>query len=207
MEPLRTTVRKRRRIVLLKPDGDSGCTQLVLLYDEGQPGNRGVPRPCGPDGRSQSRDERKKRMIFAKMRALSLGGILLTLPVCIAADGIREQRVHFKAGSSSAVLTGQIKGEQTVDYVLTAAAGQTMKVSLKTSNASNYFNVLPPGSETAIAIGSTVGTEWSGTLPEKGDYRIRVYLMRNAARRNAVAKYTLSVGITGGAAAPPKGSK
>lgn len=76
-----------------------------------------------------------------------------------------------------------------------------MSVTPKTSNASNYFNVLPPGSnDEAIFIGSTSGNEWTDSLPADGEYSIRVYLMRSAARRNEAADYTLTVGITGSAA-------
>jgi hypothetical protein len=35
-------------------------------------------------------------------------------------------------------------------------------------------------------------------LPADGVYTIRVYLMRNAARRNETANYTLEVRIAGG---------
>lgn len=54
----------------------------------------------------------------------------------------------------------------------------------------------PPGSETAIAIGDVLGNRWTGPLPADGDYRIRVFLQRSAARRNEAAKYTLTVAIT-----------
>jgi hypothetical protein len=76
-----------------------------------------------------------------------------------------------------------------------------MSVTLKTSNPSNYFNVLPPGSnDVAVFVGSSGGSEWTGSLAADGEYTIRVYLMRSAARRNEHAAYTLTVGITGGAA-------
>jgi hypothetical protein len=76
-----------------------------------------------------------------------------------------------------------------------------MSVALKTSNGANYFNVLPPGSTgEAIFIGSTSGNDWTGPLPADGEYTVRVYLMRSAARRNETADYTLTVGITGSAA-------
>ena len=115
----------------------------------------------------------------------------------LSAQGIRQERVSFHAGASSATLSGSIKGDEIIDYKLGAKAGQTMSVSMKTSNGANYFNVLPPGSDAAIANGSTLGNEWTGTLPVDGDYTVRVYLMRSAARRNETAKYTLTVGITG----------
>lgn len=133
--------------------------------------------------------------------ALILGS-LLTLGAPADAAGIKTVPVHFKKGASSASLTGHLTGDQTIDYVLGAKAGQVMSVKLKTSNQSNYFNVLPPGSnDEAIFIGSNEGNEFGGTLSESGDYKIRVYLMRSAARRGEKADFTLQVAITGAAAA------
>ena len=121
-----------------------------------------------------------------------------------AADSIESRPLQFAKGASSATVKGALKGDKIVDYKLRAKAGQTMSVMLKTSNASNYFNVLPPGSkDVAIFVGSTSGDEWTGALPADGEYTIRVYLMRNAARRHETANYTLKVGITGSAAASP----
>ncbi len=122
----------------------------------------------------------------------------------LAADSIESRPLQFAKGASSATVKGSLKGDKIVDYKLRAKAGQTMSVALKTSNASNYFNVLPPGSkDVAIFIGSTSGNEWTGPLPADGEYTIRVYLMRNAARRHETANYTLTVGITGSAVASP----
>ncbi len=113
--------------------------------------------------------------------------------------GIQTQPVHFAKGASSARIQGTLKGDQTVDYVLRAKAGQVMSVSFKPSNDAAYFNVLPPGSSgEAIFVGSTSGNEWSGTLSVDGDYTVRTYLMRSAARRNEVARYALTIGIGGG---------
>jgi len=121
-----------------------------------------------------------------------------------AADSIESRPLQFAKGASSATVKGSLKGDQTIDYKLRAKAGQTMSVTLKTGNASNYFNVLPPGSkDVAIFVGSTSGNEWTGALPADGEYTVRVYLMRNAARRHETANYALTVGITGSAAASP----
>ena len=137
--------------------------------------------------------------------ALSLAlALLIALPGSAPAASIATKRMSFAPGASSATVKGSIRGDTTVDYKLGAKAGQTMRVSLKTSNASNYFNVLPPGSnDVAVFVGSSGGDEWTGPLAADGDYTIRVYLMRNAARRNERADYTLTVGITGGAGAYP----
>jgi hypothetical protein len=116
----------------------------------------------------------------------------------LPASTIESRAVHFAKGASAAALKGSLKGDQIIDYKLRAKAGQTMSVTLKTSNLSNYFNVLPPGSkDVAMFVGSTSGNEWTGALAADGAYTIRVYFMRSAARRNETADYTLTVGITG----------
>ena len=131
---------------------------------------------------------------------------LVVCPLSAAAQSIKVKQITFSAGASSATVKGSLTGDQTVDYKLRAKAGQTMSVTLKTNNGANYFNVLPPGSDAAIAIGATIGNEWTGTLPVDGEYTIRLYLMRNAARRNAKANYTLSVSVTGRADAKVAGT-
>lgn len=135
------------------------------------------------------------------MRPLSLCLALclaFALPV-LAADDIREERVHFQAGTSGTTVKGHLRGRDDIDYVLGAKAGQHMTVELHTDNPQNYFNILPPGSrDEAIFIGSSSGNRFEGTLPESGDYRIRVYLMRAAARRDEQAHYSLDIHIGGG---------
>jgi len=127
-----------------------------------------------------------------------------------ARDEIRTERVQFEPGTSSATVKNKLKGYEVVDYVLEAAEGQSMNVSIATDNASNYFNILAPGeNEAAMFIGSTKGNQFEGTLPASGDYKIRVYMMRSAARRNEVANYRLEMIVTGAAesgASPAKGT-
>lgn len=115
-----------------------------------------------------------------------------------SADQIITKPVQFAAGSNSATVKGTVKGYDSVDYTLVAKAGQTMSVKMTTSNASSYFNVLPPGSTgEAIFIGSSEGNNYSGVLPASGKYTVRVYLMRNAARSNETASYSVNFKITG----------
>ena len=121
--------------------------------------------------------------------------------------GIRTETVQFAKGAMSAQLKGSIKGDAGVDYTISARAGQTLTVTLKPSNASNYFNINPPGSEAAMFIGSTSGSEAKAVLPADGTYVVRVYLMRNAARRNETSSYTLTIAVTGKALAPLAASK
>ena len=145
----------------------------------------------------------RPRPTVAPMKTL-LAAAALAL-VAFAAEsfgqaGIREETIRFGPGESRATVKGSIKGSQTVDYRLRARAGQTMTVALRTTNASAYFNVLPPASDEALFVGSTSGTRFAGALPGDGDYTIRVYLMRNAAPRNETASYTFDVAVTDAAA-------
>ena len=115
-----------------------------------------------------------------------------------ADDGIRTQRVQFAKGANSATIDGTIKGPQTVDYVLHASQGQYMNVSMATKNGATYFNILAPGqTEVAFFNGSVSDNQYEGTLPATGDYKIRVYMMRSAARRNEVADYRLEMIVSG----------
>jgi hypothetical protein len=135
-------------------------------------------------------------------RLLMACALVTTSSWAFAADGIETRPLQFAKGASSATVKGSLAGDKTIDYKLRAKAGQTMTVRLKSSNAANYFNVLPPGSkDVAIFVGSTGGNEWTGPLSAEGEYTIRAYLMRSAARRNEAANYTLTVGITGSAEA------
>jgi hypothetical protein len=129
--------------------------------------------------------------------------VLLGARPGIGASHSRTERVHFKPGTTSAVLEASIKGYETVDYVLGARKGQYMNVSMATNNGANHFNILAPGeSDVAMVNGSTAQNQYEGSLPESGDYKIRVYLERSAARRNEVAKYRLEMIVT----TPDKGS-
>jgi len=137
----------------------------------------------------------------AATSALLLGLMLVLLGVGESFAGTSDQKtetIQFAKGATSTVIKGQVKGYRYVDYQVRAGAGQTLEVEMKTGNASSYFNILPPGSgDVAMFIGSTSGNRFAGVLPADGDYSIRVYLMRNAARRNESANFTLTVGVTG----------
>jgi hypothetical protein len=120
--------------------------------------------------------------------------VVLTPQRVHAQSNIRTQRVQFKPGANSATIQGSIKGYQIADYVLNARKGQTMNVSMATKHGGTYFNILAPGeTEAAFFIGSTSGNQYEGTLTKSGDYKIRIYMMRSAARRNEVANYRLEM--------------
>lgn len=109
-------------------------------------------------------------------------------------DGITNQRVSFSPGANSATVEASITGYETVDYLLNVKAGQAMNVSMATPSTAAYFNILEPGeTDVAMHIGSTNGNQYEGMTAKSGDYRIRVYQMRSAARRDETATYRLEM--------------
>jgi len=102
-----------------------------------------------------------------------------------------QQQVTLPADGQAATFKGAIRGHASTDYVFQAPAGRKLQVSLKSSNASNYFNILQDGKDDALFIGSLNGTNAVVSLRDSGTYRVKVYLMRNAARKNEAAQYEL----------------
>jgi len=135
----------------------------------------------------------------APLALVAAGLLAISLPAggALAQTPIESQRVTFRAGADSILLKGQLKGRQTIDYKLRASAGQTLTVELKGSNLQNYFNVIAAGAENALFIGSSSGNSFGGLLPSDGDVRVRIYLMRPAARRLESSSYSLHLGISG----------
>jgi hypothetical protein len=140
---------------------------------------------------------------------LAAGLLAISFPSggALAQVVIEKRRVTFPAGADSSLRKGQLKGDQTVDYILRAGAGQTLKVALKAANPQTYFNVMAAGTDTALFIGSSSGNSFTGLLPSDGDVRVRVYLMRPAARRNETSSYSLRVGVSGAPLAPVPASR
>jgi hypothetical protein len=137
-------------------------------------------------------------MMIRHGAALFAAAFIILAAAAAWADEIRRERVQFGPGEQSTVIEGSITGYETVDYVFEATRGQHLSVHMNTDHSSSYFNIMAPGEEdVAMFIGSIKSRTFSGTLPESGDYRVRVYLMRAAARRDRAANYELEISITG----------
>ena len=143
-----------------------------------------------------------------KHRVNAVWGALLALLVAVsapeatAADRIREKAVRFASGAEWAVVRGKLRGHDTIDYVVSARAGQALTVFFQASNGAAYFNVLPPEGDEALFVGSGVArpSHFRAQLDKAGDYRVRVYLMRSAARRHESSDYRLKIKLAGGPA-------
>jgi len=129
-----------------------------------------------------------------KQLLVSLAALLLSAPV-MAKDEVHGTAAHVSQKETARTIKGKITGDETADYIIKVAAGQILTVDLKTSNTSSYFNITERGASEALFIGSISGNAYESVIPAKGAYTIRVYMMRNAARRDEVAEYTLNIKV------------
>lgn len=135
---------------------------------------------------------RRIALILAATATLAVPGALA------AAD--RTLWIRFVLGTNSKVVRGTVGGYDNVFYIVRVRAGQRLDVSFQANNRSANFNVwaehaTPGGNLPALFTGSSDGNRFSGLMTTGGDYRIQVYLMRNAARRGERASYTLTVSV------------
>lgn len=128
--------------------------------------------------------------------ALVLSAIALPMAVIAQAPMPKPERVQFAKGTSSKAIKGTIKGDQSRTFLVNLRAGQKISVKLVSSNASANFNVTAPGAQQAMFIGSVSGTDMKDVVPSSGDYKIDLFLMRNAARRNESASFTITIRAT-----------
>jgi hypothetical protein len=134
--------------------------------------------------------------IFTRLIAITAVLVAFAAP----AVAQRSADVQFKAGNYGTMLSGTITGDEYFDYKLRAGKGQKMYVSLSVTDTNGsgtaYFNILPPGSDgVAIYNSSNEGNTTTTTLPEKGEYRIRVYLMGNDRDAGKTVGYNVDVSI------------
>ena len=126
--------------------------------------------------------------------SLLLAALVLATPAW-SADPVHKETVALTANQAPHRVQGKIAGDATAEYTLHAKAGQTLSVKLKTNQASNYFNIRQAGQDEALFTGASGGNTFQAKLPADGAYTVQVYLMRNAARRHAVASYSLTMAL------------
>ena len=102
-------------------------------------------------------------------RVLAILAALLSVQGAATAQDVRSERLRFPGGANGIEVQGRISGYETVDYVLGARAGQRMSVTLQSRNRFAYFNVLAPGSDSALFVGSRDGERFDTALPVSGD--------------------------------------
>lgn len=107
---------------------------------------------------------------------------LLTLLLSPTLAQEREIPVRFAPGKSGArIVEGVARGE-TAAFVLSASAGQKMRVSLTSVEQNAVFEVFAPSDESLGSSYNKNGAQvWFGTLPLSGPYRVVVGTTRGGA--------------------------
>ena len=103
---------------------------------------------------------------------------------CRTADRTIPKTIRFPRGRTTTVIKDTVRLCTSHEYTLRARAGQTMSVHLATGRRTSFTVQSPSGT-----IDDADGVkDWSGELPESGDYLIIV-------GTDATAAYTLEVTI------------
>ncbi|HEX8636885.1 MAG TPA: hypothetical protein VF692_02395 [Pyrinomonadaceae bacterium] len=131
------------------------------------------------------------------MKTSSFSLVVLTLGILLLfsanhAEAQSIERVRFAAGATAATVRGTLKGNVSRyrDYIVRGRAGQQM--SLEFLGATKAEVVVFDSNEENLSFGVK---EWTGELPEDGDYKVRVILNRAFARRGAQTSYVLKISI------------
>lgn len=112
-----------------------------------------------------------------------------------AADPIRHEEIVLTHAAPLQKISGKIKGRATAEYSIAVPAGARIDIRLTGANRSANFNVTAAGADEALFVGSRDGNRFHATAPTATVYRVSVYLMRNAARRNESASFVLEAGL------------
>lgn len=124
-----------------------------------------------------------------KKLSLMFAALLTSLVVISAVNAQRGtsvvRRINFQPGQTSAEVQGSLRRGTSHDYLVRARRGQGMAVRLL-SQGNLGFQILTPSGQYL----TDVTVEWTGRLPQAGDYRINVLPDPTATRS---LRYTLEV--------------
>lgn len=104
---------------------------------------------------------------------------------CRGIDRVIPKQVRFGRGRTTAVIKDTVRLCTSHEYTLRAKAGQSMSLNLATGRRTSFTLRSPSGDTLEGADGVK---DWSGELPETGDYVVSI-------GTDATAAYTLEVTI------------
>ncbi|HZG51776.1 MAG TPA: hypothetical protein VEZ40_06540 [Pyrinomonadaceae bacterium] len=131
----------------------------------------------------------KVQSFKVKLAATFFGLLLLANGAFAVQEGVTK-RVRFARGRTTATLKNSVVRGTRDRYLIEARAGQKMTVSIASVERNAVFTIHAPSHDTLAGAGEMhEARNWSGKLPESGDYVIEV----GGTRGNAT--YTLKVAI------------
>jgi hypothetical protein len=115
------------------------------------------------------------------------GGVLSSASAaqCRGTDRVIPKQIRFGRGRTTAVIKDTVRLCTSHEYRLRARSGQTMSVNLATGRRTSFTISSPAGDTIEGADGVK---DWSGELPQTGEYVISI-------GTDATAAYTLEVTI------------
>jgi len=121
------------------------------------------------------------RRLFVRLAAaLACGAaIFLSAHDASAQVGRQPKVVQFEKGRTTAVLKGTADNAHGYTYMLVAKAGQTMTVHVTSSAGAAIFSITAPS---GAVEGALEVKDWSGALPDTGQYLIAVWNKRKGGR-------------------------
>lgn len=125
-----------------------------------------------------------------------LGGLVFSslFGMKLHAQEIENKAIEFAKGSNSHTIKANIVGDEIIDYLLSVKEGQHLNISMATDNRANYFNIMEPNEDNIAIFNGSIGENmFEGIARASGNYTIRVYLMRSAARRLERANFRLEL--------------
>lgn len=120
--------------------------------------------------------------------------ILLVSASAMAQHGGKAEpnRIEFKRGTTSTVVSGTVRGDEEAEYVLSAKKGQ--KLILKLTSVplkSSVFQLLGEDNDT-LGLEYDANYDYSGILPKTGDYFISV---KRPTEAKGTSRYKLTVTV------------
>lgn len=101
---------------------------------------------------------------------------------------VKENRITLKRGRATATVKGSVAWGRSDSHKLAAREGQKLTLRLASSNTQVLFALFAPDGK--IFLDAVAAREWSGELPQKGDYTITVV---NNEEDSPTSPYTLEV--------------
>jgi hypothetical protein len=125
---------------------------------------------------------------------LKLFIIITLLSLSLVFGGIRQtdqtKRLKFAKGKSAVTVSDAVLRDEVHYYLVKANQGQTMTVKITSLEKNASFRIIKPsGGYVQGASEMEEPTNWTGTLPESGDYKIEV----GPDRGNATYRLTVRI--------------
>ena len=126
------------------------------------------------------------------LRLIVLASVLVgTGPVL--ADDVETHSVQIVAGTDGVAISGRLRENAMVTYMLDGVAGQHLIVSFAATTPEASFSIEVSGSPTPLFRGVGGESAFDLVLPTTGRYDIDVYRVHAAAGRGEHADYRLGI--------------